>query len=559
MKLITAILQSWLIILILYSGVNARELETYQGEITVPILENDSVYARNNAFYTLQNLLLTAAIKDLIGRDLAEEYHYEISKNKMLQPANFLVSAKVLKEQSENRAFSMELEGIIQVSTLADELRKMELVLLNDPWTPITVVVDSGVAIPAESLKTRLELFRIKTSEFRIVEIKGFDVADRSSIEFAKVLFTQAPRGKIICFIDPIPSEAPGLIKAIRTQIFRKSDFALISAFQWDLPVPMAGNDIDELQMGKYLKLFNISSIKKRLYNEGQESTLVLGVEGLVDPLIRNIFEDKILSADKRIKSFSLIQLSANKVEYELQLSYGPDELMEFLNKDNPYFYFIAEKAGPNYLTVESFYRFNDTAVELAEWEPDAGILEQISDALNEETLKFQLRDRSIPVNALKSEFIPRLVEKEPNNNSKSLNLLPPSTLVIGIISSRADEDIFQLAHPEDSSTIVVEWMKIGKTALSPQIRLYDQDFTFINNYNLIGNQSRLKFQYSFKQNPPQRLYIRITDRVGYIQGETGGFKTFRYLLRYHWQSNSQQLGSELPKANNVVIPIKRG
>ncbi len=225
----------------------------------------------------------------------------------------------------------------------------------------------------------------------------------------------------------------------------------------------------------------------------------------------------------------------------------GLEELNGYFRKKNPYFYFITEKLDFNVLRVEAFYRLTETIAELDEWEPKQQITEMIQEVLNPE--EFGTKDKSksslFAENTLDEAYFPRLQEKEPNNNSKNLNGLPSSTLVIGYVSSRADEDLFQLKRNIDSSTLVVEWLRVGKTTLSPQLRLYDHSFNFINNYNLIGSQNKMKFEYTFKQGAPRKVYLRVTDKLGFIQGETGGFKSFYYLLRYEWKTGDRSERAE--------------
>ena len=134
--------------------------------------------------------------------------------------------------------------------------------------------------------------------------------------------------------------------------------------------------------------------------------------------------------------------------------------------------------------------------------------------------------------------FIPKIVEKEPNNTSRVTNFLPSATRVLGNISSRADEDIFQLQLPEeDSSSIMIDWIRVGKTSLSPQLRLYDENFNFLGNYALSGKSKRLKFSYTLPSDAPKVIFIRISDAVGFIQGETGGYKSYQYMLRFEWKN----------------------
>ena len=64
-------LKLFLLLAFIFPGlVSASDIKAYKGEITVSIVENDTAFARNSAFQSLQNLLLSAAIEDLIGPKL---------------------------------------------------------------------------------------------------------------------------------------------------------------------------------------------------------------------------------------------------------------------------------------------------------------------------------------------------------------------------------------------------------------------------------------------------------------------------------------------------------
>ena len=202
-----------------------------------------------------------------------------------------------------------------------------------------------------------------------------------------------------------------------------------------------------------------------------------------------------------------------------------------------------------NVLRVEVFSRLMESVSELVEWELKPRILAMIQafltppDVDNEEPVNNDLFAESV----FDEVYLPRLQEKEPNNTSKKLNGLPPSTLMIGYISSRADEDLFQLKRNTESATLEVEWIRIGKTTLSPQLRLYDQALNFVSKYSLSKSQNKIKFQYTFEQGVPRKVYLRVTDKVGFIQGETGGFKSFYYLLRYQWLEGESVFKNEEP------------
>ncbi len=103
------------------------------------------------------------------------------------------------------------------------------------------------------------------------------------------------------------------------------------------------------------------------------------------------------------------------------------------------------------------------------------------------------------------------------------------------------------------NATIYIDWIQIGKTSLAPQLKLYDESFNFINAFNLARSQKRMRFNYTFAQAVPEKIYIRIADRIGFIQGETGGFKRYQYLIRYSW-SDEKETEPESPLADEIEL-----
>lgn len=525
----------------------AREINTYKGKVSVPILENDIAFARNNAFLTLQNLLLSAAIQDLVGSALFEEYKYEISKNKQIKPSKFLISAKVLNELVEGENFTMELEGKIQVSALTDALKKMNLVLKSDPWVEVGVLLNGKIDLPIFHLKERLKRFHINISDVQKIDLSELSWEDRGSAEFVEALFLQAPQSKIVYFIDlKEPPEGETAPAFLFTQIYRQADSGLINEFQISLPAQEKPGVLDKATIDRFLRLFSIPSLKLDSYDVGLSSMLTLKTEGLSEPYVRSVFENQMLIKNRSIKSFILTQISFDTAEYQLQTNYTLDELESYFKTKNPYFYFITEKLDASLLQIETFHKHTDGVSELPEWEPQEQILAMIAKTLNPEP---QVEGANEGVNSLFAEttldetYLPKLKEKEPNDNARNLDGLPPDTLMIGYISSRADEDLYQLKRNVESSTLVVEWLRIGKTTLSPQLRLYDQAFNYMSSYNLIGSQNKMKFSYTFEQGAPRKVFLRVTDKMGFIQGETGGFKSFHYLLKYHWETGVAESG----------------
>lgn len=535
----------------------AKDIGTYSADVSVTIEENDIAFARNSAFQNLQSLILSLAIQELIGYSLYQEYSDTIFRSKSIQPSNFLISAKILDESVSGDTFYMKMEAKIQLVALSEALRKLNLILKDDPWYSVDVFVEEGIDLSESDLETRLELFHIKIKKFQHLNLSSIPPQQRSNSEFIKILFDRFASSRVIYLIDTVSESQPGEVKFMRTQIFRKSDLSQINTFQLALPESKEVEELGDRSVSRFLKQFTLQSIKSNIYEQGIETKLAIVVEGLVEPYVQKVFEEKMLDNARFIRSYQLTGLSRETAYYQLQTNFDLEELYRYFQAKNSFFYFIVEKKDANSLVVECFHRFGIQETEPLPWEADNRIITMIKESMLDES---ELPDEEARKQALEQElnevWFPELMENEPNNSSKNLNTLPPSTLLIGFVSSRADEDIFKIRRNSDSNTLVVQWVRIGKTTLSPQLRLYDDDFHFLASYGLIGSQNKLSFKHEFRNGSPKYGFLRITDKVGFIQGETGGFKSFYYLLRYYWLTDEMKFDPDeslhLPKVSLI-------
>ena len=507
----------------------SQETRLFEDIITVPILEKDTVFARNNAFQTLQKRLLAQAVKELLGVHLFEEYQKLIFRQKDIVPGNYLDTVQIQQEYAMDEKFTMKLQGVILLSELKERLRKLNLVLLDDPLVPIVLIVERDLFIPKEKLAERLRLFRIHIAAEDRVDMSAIPYEARDQRPFIESLFNRFPDFRIIYLIEKVSTAHYKDLGEIRVRIFRSTDFTQISLFGLKLkpPIQIANqeNHFDRIH-SRFLSLFTINSCKRHLYTQGMESLIELELTGIQSPFWRYQFEEKILKPDRNIRSYFLKTLSKDVAGYQLATGYSVTSLVPTIEKSNQHFDLYAEVSGPNRLQVWAIYKGVERISDLDAWE----VRPKTIDAIR---ATFDLPEEEM----LNEDLLPEFIEKEPNNTSHELNFLPLSKRVIGNLSSRADEDIFQLQQPEKNhaTTLIIDWIRIGKTALSPQLRLYDKNFNFLHSYSVSENQKRMKISHTLQKDATKQLYLRISDSIGFIQGETGGYKSCQYMLLLTW------------------------
>jgi hypothetical protein len=531
--------------------------KTFLSIVSVTIEENDIAFAKNRAFATAQRNLLIQAIQELVEPEIYQEYLRQIQR---LTPQRFLISAKIIRETIAADVFTLELEGRIQMDTLAEQLAQMNLVLRSDPFWPVTVLIDKTLLLDDEAIKDRLAIFHLRVDRLERANLMGLDEHEKNSPEFIQDLFEYYPQQRILLLIDAVSDPmAPDRIIEIRTRIFRQSDLATVSTFSLRPPEPIERYATkaawQNAQITERLSaMLTTTSLKRETYHQGAHSSYMLEVSGLNTPFLRATFEETVLAAQADIQKFKLIRLAVDSCEYQVQTSARLPALVEALTGFQAGFELVAEAVEFNRAAFQVFPTLTADAKEANRLQAEPKHLEQIAEAIFEPESDLAAPK---PTRELADEFIPQWIEVEPNGNRSEFNRFPSGSFLLGRISSRADEDIFQLMLGQDptvgskpvetdadgqptgnqntGATLYIDWIIIGRTTLSPQLKLYRDDFEFINTFTLIGRQNQLQVQYRFDEVVPEQVFVRLSDRIGFIQGETGGFKFFDYIIRYHW------------------------
>ncbi|NQU64468.1 MAG: hypothetical protein HQ517_09330 [SAR324 cluster bacterium] len=596
---------SWCLLLTLllglgfYKPLQAQQTKTYQGRATVPILENDIAFAKNHAFRQAQQNIISTAIEELIEPQIFEEYHNQILRNKSLRPKHHLVSVTILNEYREQEEFSIELEAKIQIDTLNDSLKQMDLVFKNEPFFPITLLIKNTLDFPIELLSSRLEHFHIRLDKVDKVSLDILPDVERQEKAFTEDLFRSYPQNRIIYLLEPTLENqnspeigtsfektkevAAGRINGFKLRILRKSDLEEINTVSLKLSnvIPENSSLFKEkiaAAIQALTKLLTINSVKRNLYEIGLDSSYFIDVSGLNAPYLRSAFELRVLKEKESIRSFSLVQLAVDKCRYLIHSNFDLKVSAQELQETNPYFEILIEDTEFNTIHISVFYHFTATGTKPETWNSDEETIQNIKESILDSKVEIDAANSEAPLHPF---YIPTLIEKEPNNSNIQYNRVPASTYLLGKIRNRGDEDIFEFKgvelsdrelelkyfqenhkekglsdrvegeaqvhipakeHAEtpmngadEGATIYLDWIQIGKTALTPQLRLYDENFNFIHTFKLSRSKKRHQFSYTFSTSSPEKIYFRIADKVGFIQGETGGFKLYQYMIRYSW------------------------
>ncbi|MGK0289267.1 MAG: hypothetical protein ACI86H_000701, partial [bacterium] len=483
-----------------------------------------------------------------------------IQQNIQTKSSTYLLSVKVLQEKNNGINFSMRLQGKVNLQALKPLLEKLSIPQKNAPWYKVTLLVEGDYNVPKSWLKKRLRLFHLNLNRMFHIPVDPALEKVPLSTEKTQLMFKQFSQSSIIYLLqfkkelkpkklenqdqssdtakeqdqssDTAKEQTSSQtaqtnllsekIKKISLRIFKKTGFQELNSFELILPKAITREELKSKKteiFNQFLKLFSLESLKTSIYEQGTESSLVFEVKGLSIPYARDQFEEKILK-QKMIRKFQIGSLTSESVTYRIQTRSSSENVLRWLNRLPSIPFKIQSQLlkEENKIKIEVEYLPTVKAIPAKTWVADFQTMENIR-----KTFKMPF---------ITDDKLPKFYEIESNNNSWQVNELSLNQLLVGNIVSRTDEDIFRVAIPEGTKKVKIEWARLVKTNLRPEIRIYDHELNYLTGYQLPKKHRYVTFPYQFQGNTPQYLFIRILDRVGFIQGEPGGYKSYQYYLR---------------------------
>jgi hypothetical protein len=115
--------------------------------------------------------------------------------------------------------------------------------------------------------------------------------------------------------------------------------------------------------------------------------------------------------------------------------------------------------------------------------------------------------------------------------NQQGIFYLPIESLAYAELSNRGNSHWFFLELPKEvKANWQISWDVLGSTKLQPEIFLLDSKRKRIAQ-QLMMKKNVITINY---ENIPEngKLFLRISDEIGYISSSIGGYQSFRYVMR---------------------------
>lgn len=506
----------------------------------VPVFEDNLADAKNRVLRRAQSIALRSLVSDLIADEWVVLFDKELRRKVLPYRSRYVNSFRARRlEASVDRTRYLALLTVrLDRARLMDDLRDLGLPLLGDPVTPVVLLHErQDVALgdsnlqPAivEKLTARLALLNFRlagTARIRDDQVPLFTQPTTGTEERAAALRRFKSETALFVTFGPTTSGLKeGNGGRVRGWLYRRSTGMVMATFEHQarkvrLPAQTARDRKGLLAalVQPWLLRLQPGAINETQFTTGGSPRLKVRVFGFESVEDQERFEQAFLHRKSPFKGFGLYGYSPRAVTYEGR--YRGDRL----GLDR-------KLAGSN---------IGDFSVRQADWYN--GVLE-----MNVERVKrlehmepgfFPPEKRPPEVaSALESFFNnytglevadPSFTEVEDNGWLARANRLPLDGTVYGYIDARSDKDFFVGEALPDQETFTIVWVRVGRSNLSPAIRLYDEEGVLVSTFQ---PTSWLRYRYKLPKGQ-HRFYLEISDRFGHLKVDTGGYRTFHYLFQ---------------------------
>ena len=492
----------WLLLagcgLALAPGLLAQSTVQEVVSVTVPVVRKNVALAKVEALELADQQALEQATRRLIGARAFQFTKPLLERALFENPKPFVESKRVIHEfRNETLTeYSISLEQNFYRVRLHAALEKLGLspeVAWERP-IPVELRVSPELLRGAnreliKQLTDRLNAFRVVITRVKSTESPAAKDEATHQLQIVKKTQPAAEDGS-----EPESAEYSLSLLSPAGGVLRKQ--RLVSGQQ-----PGSEADrvlLDELVMAwpKFHKLLSAT--------DRSDETLTLKFNGRSNPVHESQVTQQLSSVGVDVRKLNLYALSADRATYELTTDVALPKLFNSVRRSlksghptpskGTAFKLIdfARPAGPPVLEVE-FFR---PTVEMNAWLAD-------------------LEEPYLPTRALPA-----------TSRSDAVFLLTRGHWTHDLIRTRSDTRIFKLVNPGAGVKAQLRWRRLGSSKLLPQLALARADGTILRKYRV---RRRKEFSFPLKFGEHPFLFLKVSDELGEISGQDGGFQFFNY------------------------------
>lgn len=553
------------------AGLLAQErVQSRTGEARVPIHQDDLDQARRRALQQAQESIIRDMLKQLLAPEWYQLYEQDLSRRILSRLDRYISAYRVrrLETSIDRTQYFASLEAQVDRTLLVNDLRDLALPILGDRRTPVLVLYRSddpvlssseGRAATLDAIGARLALLNIEAQKVLAVPASGaqspgvlLDNPFANQAGRQAWLATQSgnvPAVAYLRFARGSSTAVPGAL-TLELRFYLVRDGSSLADFSKDgkgaFPNQVTSATVKQSVMPELVQpivnQLQPGSLGNPAYWGTQVSRLELRIYGIGSVYEEESFERDFFTTGSPFEKFVLSRLGPDWVSYEGEFRGDKARLEREL----------AKRPIGAFAVQQTFW--NDGALELVVTRRDA--------ALPNEVKPFPADSRAPAVQVMfddlakvKPELLlpqqPTFAESEDNGRFDNANALLFNSPLYGFVDSRGDNDVFVGEAVRGGETIAVEWYRLGRTNLSPAIRVFDEQGVL---QRTVFPAADARFSITVPAGQT-RFFIEVADRFGYLITDSGGYLNYHYLLWARRDSPETPVPPLLPPPATVQAP----
>ena len=511
----------------------------------VPVYEDNLDDAKSRGIAQGKRRALGSLIRDLVAEEWVTLFDKELRRRILNRLNRYISSFRVqrLEPSVDRTRFLVILSVRINRSLLAQDLRELALPLRSDPPTVVSLLYFADDPILndtrlrtaiQERLAARLALLNYNVTRTAAVDGRTAAVlADpRGSVKGrnrllrrfggTSILYVSFERGQVG---GPQGERAPGT--RVRALLYQRSSGMLLASFEHQavgkaVRLPPRSVKARELLLARLVEPLILQiqpgAIKSVRAAADGSARLKLRVIGFASIEGQETFEQIFFKQNSPFERFSLYAVAPETVMYEGPYAGNRATLEEELH---------GKVFGE--FTVRRVFWYNDVL--------ELDVVRAVTPAHAEMRL-FPPEVRPPDVLETLQRYFdrysqlevedPLYAEVEDNGWLNRANPIPFNATVYAFLDARSDRDLFVGEALDSREKVAIIWHRVGRTHLSPAIRLYDENGVLVNTFY---PRSWLKYEYRVPVEQ-HRFYLEVGDRFGFLNVDTGGYLNFHYLFK---------------------------
>jgi hypothetical protein len=515
------------------------------GEARAPIYQDNLDEARRRALQQAQEAIIQDVLRQLLAPEWYALYEPDLARRVLGRLDRYISAYRVrrLETSIDRTQYFASLEAQVDRALLVNDLRDMALPIAGDRRTPLLLLFradDPVLSVPEaraavlEALGARLALLNVEVQRSAAVPATG-EAAPAALLDqpFTNQTARQAwlggaastvPAVAYLRFLPGKPGERAPMTLQVRFYLVR--DGALLADFEQAGKSALTGAPASAAARQAILSEMMLPMANQiqpgSLGNPAtwgtQVTRLELRVHGLTTMYEEEAFERDFFASGSPFEKFVLSRLGPRRLTYEGEFR-GDRARLERDLGTHPIGAF----------RVRELY-WNDGVLELVVAHHPRSALNELKPFPAEPrppsvTLLFEELAKAKPELLLPQQ--PTFAESEDNGRFDSANALLFNSPVYGFLDSRADNDLFVGEALRPGETIAIEWYRLGRTNLTPALRLFDENGVLARTVYPAG-EARFSFSVPAGQT---RFFLEVADRFGYLIADAGGYLNCHYLL----------------------------